>query len=276
MRYNVYIDTLFVINFVMNLYLYTLTRKTMKRTATRLRLMGVSAAGAVLSVVLLLLPGLPVFIKRFVGPMMISMGMTAVIFKLKHIRIIFRVTGYMFLYAFVLGGMMKFLFSVNPFLYKMQGSIWYILGAGMIGYQAVSWWLEQIKYKKNQRMYKVRLITESEQIWVEALMDTGNSLREPISGRPVAVLDEAVAERLQEIRRPEKLKIIPYRSVGKSNGIMEGYEVPEVMICDEEEQLRWQKVIVAISKTKVSTDGRYQMILHPDMCNESFGKASGI
>lgn len=263
-------------NFVMNLYLYTLTAKTMKRTATRLRVMAGSAVGAVLFVALLLVPGIPVFIKRFAGPMAVSMGVTAMIFKLKNIKVIFRVAGYWLIYAFVLGGFMKFLFSLTPALYRMQGSIWYILGAGMIGYQLVSWWLEQMKRKKNRSFYKVRLMGCGEEVCVQALMDTGNSLREPISLRPVAVMDEEVFDRLKGVRLPEKLKVIPYRSVGRSNGIMEGYEIPEIMICSEEEQIRCQKVIVGISKTKVSTDGRYQMILHPDMCSEASGRADGI
>ena len=137
----------------MNLYLYTLTAKTMKRTATRLRVALGSAAGAIFYVGLLVMPGIPIVIKRFVGPMVVSMGITAAIFKLKGIKVIFRVTGYMFVYAFVLGGMMKFLFSATPFLYRMQGSIWYILGAGMIGYQIAAWWLEQMKKKKNLELY---------------------------------------------------------------------------------------------------------------------------
>ncbi len=260
-------------NFVMNLYLYTLTAKTMKRTATRIRVMLGSAVGAIFFVLLLMVPEIPVIIKRFVGPMIVSIGMTAVIFKLKKIKIIFRVTGYMFVYAFALGGMMKFLFSATPFLYRMQGSIWYILGAGMIGYQITVWWLEQMKKKKNPRFYKVLFMNGGQELWVDALMDTGNSLTEPVSGKPVAVVDEDVFEQLEGVRLPEKLKIIPYRSVGRSNGIMEGYEIPEIMICNEEEKIRGQKVIVGISKTKVSTDGRYQMILHPDMCSGTFEKS---
>lgn len=257
-------------NFVMNLYLYTLTAKTMKRTATRKRVVFGSAMGAILFVVLLMLPVIPVFIKRFVGPMIVSMGITAVIFRLKNIKVIFRVTGYMFVYAFVLGGAMKFLLSVTPFLYRMQESIWYISGTGMIAYQIADWWLEQLKKKKNRRFYKVCLTGDNKEVWVDALMDTGNSLKEPISGKPVAVVDKEIMEQLAEICLPEKYRIIPYRSVGRSNGIMEGYEIPRVLICDEEEQIQRKQVIIGISKTKVSTDGRYQMILHPDMCSGTF------
>ncbi len=49
---------------------------------------------------------------------------------------------------------------------------------------------------------------------------------------------------------------------------MEGYEVPEIVIDHEGEMLRREKVVVGISRTEISTDGRYQMILHPDLYRE--------
>lgn len=255
----------------MNLYLYTLAAGTLKRTATRIRVIGGSAAGAALFTLLLPAPGIPVFIKRFVGPMIVSMAVTAMIFKLKQFKVIFKVTGYLFIYAFALGGIMNFLFSAIPFLYNRQKNMWYILGAGMAGYYIVSWWLAQFKNKSKKNICKVRLCGYEDEIEVNALIDTGNSLREPISGKPVSVLEEEMISRLSGIKIPEKLKAIPYHSVDRSNGIMEGYEIPEMIIKDEGEDLRWQKVIVGISKNKISASGRYQMILHPDLCNEASG-----
>ena len=118
----------------------------------------------------------------------------------------------------------------------------------------------------------MRLCGYEDEIEVNALIETGNSLREPVSGKPVSVVEEEMLGRLSGIKIPEKLKVIPYHSVGKSNGIMEGYEIPEMIIEDEGENLRWQKVIVGISKNKISANGRYQMILHPDLCNETSGQ----
>lgn len=255
-------------NFVMNLYLYALLTKTLKRTATRLRVWAGSASGAAASVLLLLAPSLPVFIKRFAGPMAVSMLVTAMVFKLRQLSEIIKATGYLYIYAFLFGGMMKFLLLYLPLPQKMPGNIWHILGAGMLGYQAARWWLEQLKAKKKTRICKVQVRGYGDGMWLEALVDTGNGLREPISGKPVSVIDEEAMDRLNGIRLPEKLKAIPYRSIGRENGMMEGYEVPEIIIDNGGEELHWQKAIVGISKTKVSADGRYQMILHPDLCNE--------
>lgn len=255
-------------NFIMNLYLYTLAAKTLKRTATRVRIIGGSAVSAVLSVLFLLIPGMPVFIKRFAGPVLVSMVSTAAVFRLKDIRSVCRITGYLYVYAFVFGGVMKFLFSAVPFLRSRQESMWYILGAGIIAYQAVSWWIAQAG-KKKTNLCRVRLCTDGGEVELCALVDTGNSLREPISGRPVSVVEAEVLDSLPGVRIPEKLKAIPYHSVGRSNGIMEGYEIPEMIVLKEEEKIRWQKVIVGISRNRISADGRYQMILHPELCSET-------
>ncbi|HBA69152.1 MAG TPA: hypothetical protein DCZ40_07325 [Lachnospiraceae bacterium] len=256
-------------NFVMNLYLYALLAKTLKRTATRFRLIGGSAAGAAFFVFWVLLPGVPAIIKRYVGPMGISLIAAAFILRLDSIRMVWKAAGYLSVYAFAFGGMMKFLFSAVPFLKGKQEKAWYILGAGMLGYQAAAWWIVRIRKKRQEDIYKVRLRGSRNEIELDALMDTGNSLREPVSGRPVSVVEEEYFLRLLEIKAPERLKVIPYHSIGKSNGIMEGYEVPEIIIKGKEENLRWQKAIIAVSRNKVSADGKYQMILHPDLCNET-------
>lgn len=251
----------------MNLYLYTLTAKSLKRTATRLRIFVGSGVAAILFVLFLLIPGIPTIIRRFLGPIAVSMAATAVIFRLKKVSDICRTTGYLFVYAFLLGGMMKFLFSTAPFFRERQESIWYILGVGMIGCQIGSWWIEQMKKRKKTDICRVQLCSCDNAIEVDALLDTGNSLREPISGKPVSVVEEAVMDKLTGVRVPEKLRMIPYHSVGKSNGVMEGYEIPELIIKGEEE-IHCKKVMIGISKNKISANGRYQMILHPDLNKE--------
>lgn len=255
-------------NFVMNLYLYALLTKTLKRTAGRMRVWVGSALGAALFVLLLFVPGLPVFIKRFAGPTAVSMAVTAWIFGIRQMSELCRATGYLYVYAFVFGGMMKFLFSGMGFLHKAQGSIWYILGAGMLGYQVAGWWLRELKKRKNATFCRVRLCVDGDGIWLDALVDTGNSLREPVGGKPVSVVEAGVLERLEGVKKPEKLKLIPYRSIGRENGMMEGYEVPEIVIDRDGEMIRREKAVVGISRTEISADGRYQMILHPDLYRE--------
>lgn len=65
---------------------------------------------------------------------------------------------------------------------------------------------------------------------VLALVDTGNGLIEPISQKPVAVLDEEVWKRMRMWMKPERFKMIPYHSIGKERGLLEGYEVDALTV----------------------------------------------
>lgn len=266
--YIINVEKLFLINFVMNMYFQTLVLRSMKRTATRFRVICISGAGAGLFCFLLLIPGIPVIIRRFMGPVIIQMVMTAAVFRAKDICILLQCSGYMFMYAFAFGGIMKFLFQSVPFLHSRQEESWMVLGTGIVGYYALSWWIEQMKRVRNNHYYEVRLLGYGNEITLKALSDTGNSLKEPISGKPVSIVEEGLLEQLTDIKLPERFKVIPYHSVGRNNGIMEGYEIPEMIIEGDKENIRYKKVIVGISKTRLSSNGKYQMILHPDLCNE--------
>lgn len=266
--YIINVEKLFLINFVMNMYFHTLVLRSMKRTATRFRVICISGAGAGLFCFLLLIPGIPVIIRRFMGPVIIQMVMTAAVFRAKDICILLRCSGYMFIYAFAFGGIMKFLFQSVPFLHSRQEESWVVLGTGIVGYYALSWWIEQMKRVRNNHYYEVKLLGYGNEITLKALSDTGNSLKEPISGKPVSIVEEGLLEQLTDIKLPERFRVIPYHSVGRNNGIMEGYEIPEMIIEGDKEKIRYKKVIVGISKTRLSSNGKYQMILHPDLCNE--------
>ena len=126
-----------------------------------------------------------------------------------------------------------------------------------------------MKKRKSTLIYNVTLWGYGNEITISALADTGNSLREPVSGKPVSVIEEDVLNQLNGVKIPERFKVIPYHSIGKDNGMMDGYEIPEIVIEDGKGNIRWQKVIVGISKNKVSANGKYQMILHPDLYNET-------
>lgn len=261
-------ENLFLINFVMNMYFHTLALKSMKRTATRVRVICTSAAGAGLFCCLLLIPGIPPAGKRIIGPVAINMIMTLVIFKVRDMEMLLRCSGYILMYAFAFGGIMKFLFQSIPFLHNRQVSSFLVLGTGIIAYFAVSWWVEQMKKMRKSHFYEVKLLGYGNEITLKALADTGNSLKEPISGKPVSVVEEGLLEQLKDVKLPERFRAIPYHSVGKDNGIMEGYEIPGIIIEGDKGNIRWQRVIVGVSKTRISANGKYQMILHPDLCNE--------
>ena len=105
--------------------------------------------------------------------------------------------------------------------------------------------------------------------WVPALIDSGNTLREPISGAPVSVLDAGIFDRLW----PEGLsgfRAIPYHSVGKKRGILKGYLVPQMTIIHQGVEREYRNVYLAVSGEEIAGEN-LPMLINPALLQETGG-----
>jgi hypothetical protein len=86
---------------------------------------------------------------------------------------------------------------------------------------------------------------------VNALVDSGNSLVEPISGKPVCVVGKKVYETLWG-GETEGFRVIPYHSIGKSRGVLPGYLLPRLEIELEGLERVFENVYIAVSDGEIS------------------------
>ena len=101
-----------------------------------------------------------------------------------------------------------------------------------------------------------------------ALRDTGNTLKDPMTGRGVLVADADVAQRLlgltvQQLRRPveaiglmQGLQLIPYKTVSGSGQMMLAISVPKATVAG-----RKQRLLVAFSSEKLDEKGLFQALI---------------
>lgn len=84
-----------------------------------------------------------------------------------------------------------------------------------------------------QHRYTVCILLGEIQLQAEAFLDTGNGLRDPISGKSVAVADEKLWQRMEEhgLLQEERFCVIPYEAVG-GGGILEAVRVDALHIGD--------------------------------------------
>lgn len=102
-----------------------------------------------------------------------------------------------------------------------------------------------------------------------ALQDTGNALRDPVTGRPVLVVGAEIARQLtgltqQQLRSPVEamadaplpgLRLIPYRAVGQPAGLLLAMRLQEVRIGN------WTgSSLVAFAPDGLSREGAYQAL----------------
>lgn len=104
-----------------------------------------------------------------------------------------------------------------------------------------------------------------------SLADTGNFLRDPLTGRPVVLADAAIAAQLlaltkDELRRPAETlaelavsrpelrpRLIPFSAIGTSHGLLLGIRCTELQVGDD----RRLGGILAFAPDSVSEDGSY-------------------
>lgn len=266
MHYELYVDSLFLVNFVMNLYLLILVNRGTLGTATPMRILIGSAFGAGCYLICLCVPG-PIFLKLVPGFLIGSIGMLLISFSVKSIRMFFTLFEKMLEYSFFMGGALLFLGKyLVPSGAFARGGV-RILGMGGIMFLLISKIIG--KNRRNDHLCRAVLCRGTASMTVTALIDTGNSLVEPISGKPVSVIDEKIFQSLWD--RGERLyRVIPYHSIGKKHGFMEGYLLPELRLEVQGIQRIYKDVYVAVSPEMISALDRgdektIKMIINPDL-----------
>lgn len=256
MYYELYVDSLYLVNFVMNLYLLLLVNQSTHRTATRWRLV----LGAALGAGWYLLPFLftaPAALKLAIGLIAGTVTMLFTAFDIRSIKAFFVMVEKLVLYSFLMGGALLLIIRCFPVMRSFTASIFGIMGLGALLVMLLGSVRE--RQDKNADLCHATLIKGGNRMKVVALVDSGNSLREPISGKPVSIIEQNVFVGLWE--ENSVYRAIPYHSIGKEHGIMQGYLLPELEIEIGGIVKSCRDVFVAVSNEKLA--GEVKMILNP-------------
>jgi sigma-E processing peptidase SpoIIGA len=113
----------------------------------------------------------------------------------------------------------------------------------------------------------IQLLYDQKQLEITALRDTGNGLRDPVTGRPVLVVGADIAQSLtgltpDQLRRPVEsvgmipgLRLIPFRTVGQ-NGFLLAMQISNVKIGN------WQgSKLVAFAPECVGSPNTFQALI---------------
>lgn len=124
---------------------------------------------------------------------------------------------------------------------------------------------------------RVTLINGKNQIETDALLDTGNSLSEPYRGRPVSIIGYMDAMKLtngKEICTQRGYMKIPFHSVGKPNGLMDGFVVDEIIIEIHDKIIHKENVVIGICEGYVTFGAGYGLILNLALIRAAKSKAN--
>ncbi len=265
MYYKLYIDSVFIMQLTTNLYLLSLAGKFLRCTATHGRKYLGAVSGALLSCLAMVLPVGSMGARIFISALPVSMCMMCITYRIHNMKKLIHSSLVMAGCGFFLGSVMIWILKRLRVVLRGRESLFLTLFIGYLAYRILAALLGMVMARNRNSLRTVRFYVPAlgQEIRVSAFVDTGNHLVDPMSGKPVSVVSRRIAQCMASCFRPEKYHAVPYQSVGKDKGFLNAYEVPEIIIESEEQEIRKEHVIVAICDAGISKESVYQMILHP-------------
>ena len=140
------------------------------------------------------------------------------------------------------------------------------------------------KISKKDMFCEIEILINQKKIKTKAIIDTGNMLKEPITNVPVIVVEhillyscmpKEILNNLKEIMGGDfknipcdiqekyisKLKLIPFSSLGKQNGMLIGIRPEYVKVITDEQEKINKNVIIGIYEKSLTKKGEYQALI---------------
>ncbi len=247
----IYLDVVVLENLIMNGIILYATAIVSKTSIHHIRIFLASLLGAIYSVISYL-SQLAIY-SNLLLKILLSILMVYLAFNPQSKKKLWKELLLFYLTSFVFGGVaFALIYIIKPQDILMKNGLFLgtyplktvFLGAiiGFILWITASKMLKS-KFSKKDMLCPVTIWLNNKEISIQTMLDTGNMLKEPISGAPVIVVEhtalydllpkeildhlddilagdfEQLPEEVKRIYQP-KLKLIPYSSLGKQNGML--------------------------------------------------------
>lgn len=292
----VYLDIIFLENFILNFIILYAVSLVIKEKAGCIKLMIASLIGASYVIIYYLINFQSKW--NLIFKIILSVVMVYISFMPKSFKEFIKQIIFFYLVSFVFGGAsLGVIYMVNAGRISIRNGIIvgnYTLKTIFIGViLAFTIITVAFKFVKNRISKKdlfcnIKIIINQNKINVKAVIDTGNFLKEPITNIPVIVVEKDILrnfvpkEILENIENilggdlkniPEnikneylsKLKVIPFSSLGKQNGMLLGIKADGVVVEIDNEEKYVEKVILGIYTKKLSKKDEYNALLGIDV-----------
>lgn len=291
----VYIDIIFLENLIINYIILYATSIIAKVKIKQYRVLLGSMIGAIYSVIYYIV-NLEWFVLAGVK-IVLSIVIIYISFNSKDFKKLIKHTIFFYLISFIFAGAsLAVIYMVNSNNISIQnGEIMgeYTLKTILIGI-IISFFVMMYAFrflKKKENIYcNVKIKLNNKKIETNAMIDTGNFLKEPITNIPVIVVEDTLLyevipkEILNNMNKilagdfenvPEKikneyisrLKVIPFSSLGKQNGMLLGIRADEIEIEQDDDIKNIDKVTIGIYDKSLTKRGEYRALIGLDLIN---------
>ncbi len=294
----VYLDVIFFENLILNfLILYAVGIETKSRIKV-LKLVLASIVGSAYVIIIYVVKD-----KSFYSIFMkivLSVVMVHIAFEIKSMKELVKMIVYFYLTSFVFGGgALALIYVANTGKISIHNGIIYgnytlltIMFGAVVSFVVIviSFKLIKNKITKKDLICTITIKVNDKKVKTKALIDTGNFLKDPITNIPVIVAEHSVFKNiisdeilenienilggdLNEISETiknqylSKIKIIPFSSLGKQNGMILGISAQEVTVEQNEEIKKIEKIIIGLYNKKLSKKEEYQALVGLSCCH---------
>lgn len=266
MEYVIYLDSFFIINFTMDLIIIVICKRLAGRKSCMVRSVAAAAFGGIYACAYIIFPhGKYSVLSMLLSYFAAVSVMVLIAFGYKNGKRFIENVLVLYIINFLSGGISNFLYF-RAGIKNMPLILLFTAFTGIFASKAAV-----KKRDVSQVCYEVTVVNGGRQIDVPALLDTGNSLKEPYFGRPVSILEGDEAIKLIEgddIHTQKGYMKIPFFSLGKEDGLIDGFEVEKILINMPARVICRERAVIGVYKGKLSSDRSYSMILNPEMLKE--------
>ena len=204
-----------------------------------------------------------------------------------------------YLVSFALGGCaFALLYIVKPQDIFMKNGVYigtYPLKIALLGgitgfiitYVAIK--IVKTRITKNEIIYKAKIEIGNQELEINVLLDTGNMLKDPISGDAVIMVEKNMLykivpkelldnmnkflggefENADNLEYKKRIRFIPFTSVGKQNGMLLGIKADLVKIITDVDEIINEKAIIGVYEKTFSKSGKYSGLIGLDILERS-------
>jgi stage II sporulation protein GA (sporulation sigma-E factor processing peptidase) len=169
--------------------------------------------------------------------------------------------------------------------------LWLLVGAVfaiLIGFYGEKYLLQRIV--PNLLRFGVELHFGSQKCKGQGFLDTGNGLKDPLTKRPVVVAEyefikqclpedfqqvfdatrseDDILDRLSQSSWANRLRIIPFNSIGKKNGVLVGIRADTIQVKTGKKNILHDNIVIGIYRDKLSQDGSYHLLIPSEIVNQ--------
>lgn len=241
--------------------------------ATYLRMILSAAFGAMGAVIVIMIPQEYRFAASIFTYICIGMGMVRICAG--NIAFAELMKGFFVLYAaaFMLGGIMHVLYYYTYAGYIIRQII--VRDRELVIFLGISLIFVLLLYRQllrikvySDKLCRVCCVLRGRKIYIKGFVDTGNVLQDPFFHRPVCIAQKSsFAEVLHEINDCTKVKyhVIPFRSIGCENGMLEVITADTMYIYYGKKEIRVENALIGMTEGKLSSDGEYEFLVNAQL-----------